>query len=61
VPTNITAPSIAYGPLLPILIVLGALLLANNLIPEFRIWSTLIKWWPVALIALGVSLLAKRS
>ena len=44
-----------------ILIVLGALLLANNLIPEFRIWSTLIKWWPVALIALGVSLLVRKS
>ena len=44
-----------------ILIILGALLLANNLIPEFRIWATLIQWWPVALIALGVSLLLKRS
>lgn len=44
-----------------ILIVLGALLLANNLIPEFRIWATLFKWWPVLLIALGISLLARRS
>lgn len=44
-----------------ILIVLGALLLANNLIPEFRIWATLFKWWPVLLIALGVSLLARRT
>ena len=44
-----------------ILIVLGALLLANNLIPEFRIWSTLIKWWPLALILLGISLLTRRS
>lgn len=44
-----------------ILIALGALLLANNLIPEFRIWSTLIKWWPVALIALGVSLLVRKA
>ena len=44
-----------------ILIVLGALLLANNLIPEFKIWATLFKWWPVLLIALGVSLLARRS
>ncbi|HEU0152630.1 MAG TPA: DUF5668 domain-containing protein [Arenimonas sp.] len=44
-----------------ILILLGALLLANNLIPEFRIWATLFKWWPVLLIALGLSLLAKRS
>ncbi len=44
-----------------ILIVLGALLLANNLIPEFRIWATLFKWWPVLLIALGVSLLARRN
>lgn len=44
-----------------ILIVLGALLLANNLIPEFRIWATLFKWWPVLLIALGLSLLVKRS
>lgn len=44
-----------------ILIALGALLLANNLIPEFQIWSTLIKWWPLALIALGISLLAKRG
>ena len=42
------------------LIVLGVLLLANNLIPEFRIWSTLLKWWPLALIALGVSLLARK-
>ena len=44
-----------------ILIVLGVLLLANNLIPEFRIWSTLIKWWPLALIALGASMLVKRN
>jgi len=44
-----------------ILIVLGALLLADNLIPEFRIWSMLIRWWPVALIALGVGMLVKRS
>jgi hypothetical protein len=44
-----------------ILIVLGALLLANNLVPEFRIWATLFKWWPVLLIALGLSLLVKRS
>jgi len=44
-----------------ILIVLGALLLANNLIPEFRIWATLFKWWPVLLIALGISLLARRT
>jgi hypothetical protein len=44
-----------------ILIVLGALLLADNLIPEFRIWSTLFKWWPVLLIALGISMLAKRA
>ncbi|WP_290890400.1 DUF5668 domain-containing protein [Arenimonas sp.] len=44
-----------------ILIVLGALLLANNLIPEFKIWATLFKWWPVLLIALGVSLLARRG
>ena len=44
-----------------VLIVLGVLLLANNLIPEFRIWHTLIKWWPLALIALGVSLLARKG
>jgi len=44
-----------------ILIVLGALLLANNLVPEFRIWATLFKWWPVLLIALGLSLLVKRN
>ena len=44
-----------------ILIALGVLLLANNLIPEFKIWATLFKWWPVLLIALGVSLLAKRG
>lgn len=44
-----------------ILIVLGALLLANNLIPEFRIWATLFKWWPVLLIALGLSLLVRRN
>lgn len=44
-----------------ILILLGGLLLANNLIPEFRIWATLFKWWPVLLIALGLSLLVKRS
>ena len=40
---------------------LGVLRLANNLIPEFRIWHTLIKWWPLALIALGVSLLARKG
>ncbi|MBW8310639.1 MAG: DUF5668 domain-containing protein [Rhizobium sp.] len=44
-----------------ILIVLGALLLANNLVPEFRIWAMLIDWWPLALIVLGVSMLFKRG
>ncbi|WP_295362783.1 DUF5668 domain-containing protein [Arenimonas sp.] len=44
-----------------ILIVLGALLLANNLIPEFRIWRMLLDWWPVVLIVLGVNLLIKKS
>jgi lia operon protein LiaF len=44
-----------------ILIILGVLLLANNLIPEFRIWSTLIKWWPLALVAIGASMLVKKS
>ncbi|GAB2505237.1 hypothetical protein GCM10027266_24810 [Arenimonas alkanexedens] len=44
-----------------ILILLGALLLANNLVPEFQIWATLFKWWPVLLIALGLSLLIKRN
>lgn len=44
-----------------ILIVLGVLLLANNLIPEFRIWSTLLKWWPLVLIALGISLLTRKN
>lgn len=51
------------GNLVPalVLIVLGALLLANNLIPEFRIWSTLAKWWPAALIAIGVSMLVRKG
>lgn len=44
-----------------ILIALGAILLANNLIPEFRIWATLLKWWPLVLIALGISLLTRKS
>ena len=44
-----------------VLIVLGALLLANNLIPEFRIWQMLLDWWPVVLIVLGVNLLLKKS
>lgn len=44
-----------------VLIALGALLLANNLIPEFRIWRMLLDWWPVVLIALGVNLLIKKS
>lgn len=44
-----------------VLIVLGALLLANNLIPEFRIWQMLLDWWPVVLIVLGVNLLLKKT
>jgi hypothetical protein len=44
-----------------ILIALGVLLLANNLIPEFRIWHMLLKWWPLVLIALGVSLLTRKG
>jgi len=44
-----------------VLIVLGALLLANNLVPEFRIWQMLLDWWPVVLIVLGVNLLLKKS
>ncbi len=43
-----------------ILIALGALLLANNLVPEFRIWATLMKWWPAALIVVGVSMLFRK-
>ena len=44
-----------------ILIVLGVLLLAYHLIPLVRIWHSHIKWWPLALIALGVSLLARKG
>lgn len=44
-----------------VLIALGALLLANNLVPEFRIWSTLLRWWPAVLIAVGVSMLVRRN
>jgi len=43
-----------------ILIVLGALLLANNLLPDFRIWRLILDWWPVALIALGLSMLVRK-
>ncbi len=44
-----------------VLIVLGALLLANNLIPEFRIWATLARWWPLALVVVGVSMLFRKG
>ncbi len=40
------------GPL--ILILLGAAFLANNIIPEFRIWSLFTTYWPFLLIAWGV-------
>ena len=44
-----------------ILIVLGTLLLLDNLIPEFRITTLIYKWWPVVLIALGLNMLLRRS
>ena len=39
-----------------ILIGLGGIFLADNLIPDFDIY----RWWPLALIAVGVGLLIER-
>lgn len=44
-----------------ILIAVGSLLLADNLIPNFHITRILFQWWPVALIALGVSMLLRNK
>ena len=44
-----------------ILIALGALLLANNLIPEFRMTALLMKWWPVVLIVVGANMLFRQK
>ena len=51
--SNVTGPII--------LIVLGCLLLANNLLPEFELGRVIHHWWPVALIALGISLLFRNK
>lgn len=44
-----------------ILIAVGALLLANNLIPEFRITDVVMRWWPAVLIILGISMLFRGN
>lgn len=44
-----------------ILITIGGLLLANNLIPEFRIATVLMTWWPVLLIVMGLSMLFRNN
>jgi len=43
-----------------ILIIVGSLLLADNLIPNFRLGHVLHQWWPLALIVLGISLLFRK-
>ncbi len=59
IPPRRRAPSIV-GPL--IIIVLGALLLLQNLgIVEWSVWSWIWQYWPVALILLGVEILLGRS
>lgn len=44
-----------------ILIVIGALLLADNLIPNFHITRMVMQWWPLALIVLGISMLFRNK
>ncbi len=44
-----------------ILIVVGGLLLANNLIPDFRITALIHTWWPALLIIWGASMLFRNS
>ena len=44
-----------------VLICLGALLLLNNLIPEFRITTLIYKWWPAILIVLGLNMLFRKN
>ncbi|GGA72502.1 hypothetical protein GCM10011521_08290 [Arenimonas soli] len=44
-----------------ILIVLGVLLLANNLVPNFRVWEMLLDWWPLVLVALGINMLVRKT
>lgn len=43
-----------------ILIVLGVLLLADNLFPAFSLTHVVRTWWPLALIVLGVSMLFRK-
>lgn len=43
-----------------LLIVVGCLLLADNLIPGFSLTGVVLRWWPLALIVLGVSLLFRK-
>lgn len=43
-----------------ILILLGGLLLADNLFPSFSLTQVVRTWWPLALIVLGVSLLFRK-
>lgn len=43
-----------------ILIVLGALLLADNLFPAFSLTHVVRTWWPLALIVLGLSMLFSK-
>jgi len=44
-----------------ILIVLGTLLLLDNLIPEFRITAFIHTWWPAALIVIGLNMLIRNA
>lgn len=37
-----------------ILVVIGAIFLVNNFYPDLRIWSNLIKLWPIILIIYGI-------
>lgn len=45
-----------------ILIVLGAVLLMNNLgLADFDLGRLLMRWWPAILIVVGISMLFRRG
>lgn len=48
---NRTVEYIVFG---VILVVIGGIFLVNNFYPDLKIWSNLIKLWPVILIIYGI-------
>lgn len=45
-----------------VLIVLGVVLLMNNLgLADFDLGRLIVRWWPAILIVLGISMLVRRG